>query len=76
MKALVIVVALMISSLSLASSAKKKVQEKKNEIVKATATPGPCLSPTPKAQDPFKKEEKKEEKGFSLQGADSGCKLQ
>jgi hypothetical protein len=76
MKALVIVVALLISNLTLASSVKKKVQEKKNETAKVKATPGPCLSPTPKAQDPFKKEEKKEEKGFSLQGADSGCKLQ
>jgi hypothetical protein len=76
MKALVIVVTLMISTFSLASSAKKNVKEKKIEKVKVIATPGPCLSPTPKAQDPFKKEEKKEEKGFSLQGTDSGCKLQ
>ncbi len=75
MKALAFGLTLMLFAPTVALSAKKKVAEKKKEIVKATPTPGPCLSPTP---DPLKDIKKKEEtEGFSLQGGSStGCKIQ
>ncbi|MFZ4714708.1 MAG: hypothetical protein ACOYL6_13405 [Bacteriovoracaceae bacterium] len=77
MKALVVCLTFVLSLSALAASTKKKSSETKNEKAKVTQTPGPCLTPTPKAQDPFKKDEKKvEPQGFSLQGGDTGCKLQ
>ncbi len=75
MKALAFGLTLMLLTPAIAQSAKKKAVAKKKETVKATPTPGPCLTPT---IDPLKDIKKKEEpQGFSLQGGSStGCKIQ